>query len=83
VRYEREAADEAIPGSVNIPLDHLRQRLADLPSGRPLVVYCQSGQRSSMAASLLEQAGHTQVLDLVGGVAAWKVAVTKRGPVHA
>jgi rhodanese-related sulfurtransferase len=82
VRFEREWREEAIPGSVNIPLDQLRRRTAEIPADRPVVVYCHTGQRSSTAASLLAQAGYTQVLDLVGGFAAWKVSSGQGVPHH-
>jgi rhodanese-related sulfurtransferase len=72
VRTETEWRNEAIPGSVNVPLHELRRRLADVPAGPRIVVHCQSGLRSSTAASLFEQAGRTGVVDLVGGIAAWK-----------
>jgi hydroxyacylglutathione hydrolase len=73
VRGESEWRREGIAGSVNIPLEHLREHLAEIPDG-PVVVYCRTGERSSMAASLLEQAGRMNVLDLVGGITAWKAA---------
>jgi hydroxyacylglutathione hydrolase len=71
VRGETEWQQEAIPGSLNIPLQHLRERIAEIPEG-PVVVYCRTGERSSTAASLLEQVGRMNVVDLVGGIAAWK-----------
>ncbi len=74
VRTETEWRNDAIPGSVNVPLHELRKRLADVPAGPRIVVHCQSGLRSSTAASLLEQAGRTGVVDLVGGIVAWKLA---------
>lgn len=73
VRDEGEWRREAIPGSVNIPLEHLRERLAKVPEG-PIVVYCRTGERSSTAASLLEQTGRMNVVDLIGGIGAWKEA---------
>jgi len=73
VRDEGEWRREAIPGSVNIPLEHLRERLAKVPEGA-IVVYCRTGERSSTAASLLEQTGRMNVVDLVGGINAWKAA---------
>lgn len=73
VRRENEWRQEAIPGSVNIPLEHLRERLTEIPAG-PVVVYCRTGERSSTAASLLEQTGRMNVLDLIGGITAWKAA---------
>ena len=74
VRTETEWRNDAIPGSINVPLHELRRRLADVPAAPRIVVHCQSGLRSSTAASLLEQAGRTGVVDLVGGIAAWKLA---------
>ncbi|MGM3362679.1 rhodanese-like domain-containing protein, partial [Bacillus cereus group sp. BC29] len=44
VRTPRESAAGSIPGAVNIPVDELRERLAEVPDG-PLVVHCQVGQR--------------------------------------
>jgi len=73
VRGENEWRQDAIPGSVNIPLERFRERLAEIPEG-PVVLYCRTGERSSMAASLLEQTGRMNVLDLIGGITAWKAA---------
>jgi glyoxylase-like metal-dependent hydrolase (beta-lactamase superfamily II) len=71
VRSPVEHSQEAIPGSRNIPLHQLPARLGEIPVG-PVVVYCRTGGRSSTAASLLEQAGRRDVLDLIGGITAWK-----------
>jgi hydroxyacylglutathione hydrolase len=73
VRGENEWRQETIPGSVNIPLERIRERIAEIPAG-PVVLYCRTGQRSSTAASLLEQTGRMNVLDLIGGITAWKAA---------
>ena len=73
VRAEAEWRQEAIRGSVNIPLEHLRERIAEIAEG-PVVVYCRTGERSSTAASLLEQTGRMNVVDLVGGITAWKAS---------
>ena len=74
VRFPGEWAQGAIPGAVHIPLDQLEERLAEIPRGGRVVVYCQSGLRSSTAASLLEQAGFGEVVDLAGGYAGWSAA---------
>ena len=63
-----------IAGSLNVPLDALEARLNEVPRGRELVVQCQSGYRSSIAASLLERNGLPVRADLRGGFAAWKTA---------
>ena len=71
VRFPGEWAQGAIPGAVHIPLDQLEERLAEIPRGGRVAVYCQSGLRSSTAASLLEGAGFDDVVDLIGGYATW------------
>jgi rhodanese-related sulfurtransferase len=71
VRTEAEWRREAITGSVNIPLRHLRERIAEVPAG-PVVVYCRTGELSSTAASLFEQAGRMNVVVLAGGLAGWQ-----------
>ena len=73
VRAPNERRDKAVEGSVGIPLNHLTERLSELPKDRPLLVYCAGGYRSSIAASLLQQHGY-QVSELAGGIAAWESA---------
>ena len=65
---------DSVPGAVNLPLDRLAARLSDVPRDRPLLVHCQSGYRSSIAASLLRGAGYARVTDLAGGMNAWRLA---------
>lgn len=71
-RAEWEAGH--LPGVPNIPVGHLTSRLAELPSGKPLVVQCQSGARSAIASSVLQAHGITPLLNLTGGFAAWEQA---------
>lgn len=72
VRTEKERRDKHIEGSLHIPLNHLRERIHELPLERKLVVHCAAGYRSSIAVSLLKQSGAVDVFDLVGGLAAWE-----------
>jgi hydroxyacylglutathione hydrolase len=58
VRRVPERARGAITGSLHVPLHELPDRLRELPQ-RPLWVHCQGGYRASIAASLLQAAGHT------------------------
>ncbi len=74
VRAPREYAAKHIGGSVSIPLNHLAERLAELPRDRPLLVHCAGGYRSSIAVSLLQKAGFHRISELAGGVAAWEAA---------
>lgn len=71
VRSEKEWAAGHISGSMNLPLNHLRERAAEIAKGRPVVVHCEGGYRSAIAASLLAQVGRAEVLDMVGGFRAW------------
>src|SRR4249919_408967 len=74
LRTPGERAQKAVPGSVSIPLNHLADRVGELPKDRSLLLYCAGGYRSSIGASLLEQKGFTQVAEIAGGVAAWETA---------
>ena len=74
VRAPREREQKRIAGSVGMPLNHLGERLSELPADRPLLVYCAGGYRSSIAASLLQRHGFTQVSEIAGGIAAWEAA---------
>ena len=47
--------------------------LKDLESQRPAIVHCQGGYRSAIAASLLERAGFSMVVNVIGGFDAWKL----------
>ncbi len=57
VRDPNECKGGMIPGAVNIPLDQLRLRLAELPTDRPLNVVCAVGQRAYYAVRILRQRG--------------------------
>lgn len=71
VRTEKECESGAIDGSLHIPVNHLRSRLAEVSADRPVVVHCAGGYRSAIACGVLEQAGRTNMIDLVGGYGAW------------
>ena len=72
VRLAKEWDEAHIANSLNIPLNHLVERIGELPKDRALVVHCKSGYRSSLAASMLQREGFADVLDLVGGFDAWQ-----------
>jgi hydroxyacylglutathione hydrolase len=73
VRSPAEHRQKRIAGSLNLPLNHLMERLTELPRHRALLVHCAGGYRSSIAASLLQRQGH-DVSELAGGIAAWDTA---------
>jgi rhodanese-related sulfurtransferase len=74
VRNPREWATRHIEGSVNIPLNHLQERIAEIPRDRRIAVHCAGGYRSSIAASILHQHGITHLIEMAGGLAAWDAA---------
>ena len=61
-----------LPNVPNIPLGYLVDHIGELPTDRPLVVHCQSGARSAIAASVLRAKGMKSVVNLVGGFADWQ-----------
>lgn len=67
VRTAAEVAKGRVPGSVHIPLDALRARLAELPRDRRIAVHCASGVRSHAATRLLRLHGF-DAHNLTGGI---------------
>jgi rhodanese-related sulfurtransferase len=74
VRAAGEWEDGHIAGSVNLPLSFLKDRIDEVPDGRPLMVQCAGGYRSAIAISILENQGFTDLIDLVGGLGAWEAS---------
>lgn len=71
-RAEWEAGH--LPDVANIPVGYLGDRIAEVPRDRPVVMQCQTGARSAIAASVLRAKGLTNVVSLVGGFADWERA---------
>lgn len=71
-RAEWEAGH--LPDVMHIPVGYLADRLDEIPRDRPVVVQCQAGARSAIAASVLRAKGLTNVINLVGGFADWERA---------
>ena len=74
VRTPHEREEGAIAGSIFVPLSQLEHRLGEIPRGRPLIVHCAAGYRSSVAASVLKREGFDDVSEIAGGMAAWQAA---------
>ncbi len=71
IRNPGEIAIGTIAGAVEVPVGQLPGRVDELDPHAPTVVFCAGGYRSSVAASVLRQAGFTDVSDLLGGYGAW------------
>ncbi|WP_339859759.1 MBL fold metallo-hydrolase [Pseudohongiella acticola] len=69
---EQEERLEPLNNALSIPLSELRQRIAEVPRDRPVVTLCRSGKRSSLAVSMLKEAGHDKVANIHGGVLRWR-----------
>jgi hydroxyacylglutathione hydrolase len=74
VRAAHEWEAGHLPGATHVPLGHLAERLDELPRDRPVVVQCQGGARSAIGASVLRAHGFADVMNLAGGLAAWRDA---------
>ncbi len=78
VRNPDEHAQAALPGSINIPNTELRERMKEVPSGKPIVVYCGVGLRGYLAERILRQNGFEQVYNLSGGYKTYSIAMQKQ-----
>jgi hydroxyacylglutathione hydrolase len=74
IRNPREWATKHIGGSVNVPLNHLQERIGQIPRDHRIAVHCAGGYRSSIAASILHQNGITHLIEMAGGLAAWEAS---------
>jgi hydroxyacylglutathione hydrolase len=72
VRDQDEWEEGHIKGATHIPYYFLEQRLHELDNTQPMAVTCASGQRSSIACSLLQRHGFTQLFNVIGGMDAWE-----------
>lgn len=79
VRNPPERESGSVPGSVNIPLDDLRDRLNELPRDREIWAHCGVGQRSYYATRILRQHGF-RARNLTGGLKTWAVVRQCRTP---
>jgi glyoxylase-like metal-dependent hydrolase (beta-lactamase superfamily II)/rhodanese-related sulfurtransferase len=71
VRRAAEHANGHAPETVNIPLDKLPGEFEKLDPTKPTYVICQTGYRSSLGTSILENAGFSEVCNVAGGTSAW------------
>lgn len=70
VRTPEEFASKHLDGAINIPIDDLEARLAELPKDKDLVLYCRSGGRSARGKTLLTSNGYKKVHNL-GAMSNW------------
>jgi hydroxyacylglutathione hydrolase len=74
VRAQLEYADTHIKGAINIPVADLRTRHHELNKDKTTVLYCSSGNRSTLGASILKQHGFNDVYNVAGGLSGYSAA---------
>ncbi len=72
VRATNEFSEGHIKNVKHIHLGYLSKRAAELTSSSPLVIQCAGGDRSVLACSLLKKMGRHDIVNLIGGISAWK-----------
>lgn len=77
VRTVEEYASGTIPGAINIPVDDLRDRLTELPTDRPIWLFCGVGLRGYLASNILKARGYKEVRNLIGGITTYNSATAK------
>lgn len=73
VRNQSEWDEGHIPGARHIMLGYLPERMAEIPTDRPVVVQCQTGGRSAIGASILQANGIPDTSNLTGGIRNWRL----------
>jgi thiosulfate sulfurtransferase len=76
VRECDEFSQRHIPLAVNVPLSNIKEGSFSLPKNRTLILYCETGGRSAMAAKLLAQRGYV-VVNTIGGLEKYKGKTAK------
>ena len=74
VRTPREYANGHVLGAINIPIQELPQRLAEVPKDKRVYVYCESGGRSGRASKMLVEAGITNIENVPESMGGWRRA---------
>ena len=72
VRDQNEWEEGHIKGALHIPYYFIKEHLQKLDLSHPIAVICATGQRSSIACSILQRQGFTQLFNVVGGMEAWE-----------
>ena len=72
VRTAGEFKRGHLPNAKNIPLNEVSAKLSKIPKDKTVILVCQTGNRSNMAARTLKQAGYEDVINLAGGTSRWQ-----------
>lgn len=75
-RTPEEYSFGTIPGAVNIPLDEMREHLSEIPTDKPVVLFCAVGLRGYLAQRILMGRGYHNVRNLIGGYKTYSTSIT-------
>jgi rhodanese-related sulfurtransferase len=80
--WELQTARITLPGTtaLDIPMQSVPARLAEIPATQPVACICHHGARSAQVVAFLMQRGYTDVYNLAGGIDAWSALVDPRVP---
>ncbi len=78
VREEPFFKQETIDGAINIPTSQMRDRLAEIPQDKKVVLFCNTGFQSYVASRILLQRGYNNVYSLTGGIELYKILIKDR-----
>lgn len=73
VRTLGEYTQKRIKGAHLIPIDQVEKRISEIPHNRPIIVYCETGVRSSLVGRYLDRLGFNSVSNLSQGIMGWQV----------
>ena len=73
VRTLGEYTQKRIKGAHLIPIDQIEKRINEIPKNRPIIVYCETGVRSSLVGRYLDRLGYNLVSNLSQGIMAWQL----------
>ncbi len=74
-RTPEEYSFGTIPGAVNMPLDEIREHLSEIPTDKPVVLFCAVGLRGYLAQRILMGRGYTNTRNLIGGYKTYSTGV--------
>ncbi|MEM1416836.1 MAG: rhodanese-like domain-containing protein, partial [Myxococcota bacterium] len=69
--HELEGDLGKIDGAQLVPLGQLAERAGEIPTGKPVVIFCRSGRRSAQATKILAKEGVTETASMRGGMIRW------------
>lgn len=73
--FEKAISDIPEVGQMRIPMSEIPNRMHQIPRDARVVMYCRSGSRSAAVTQFLRAQGWEEVLNLKGGILAWREEV--------